>query len=80
MMRRQPTLQFFTHFAKMTMQIMTKVAIWWVPGHKIGRKGLGTRRIGGTMVLGVHLNMVGGGEVGPPLHVFHRVVLTEVAT
>ena len=63
---------------KMTMMIMTKVAIWWGPDHKFGRKGLGMRRIGSTMVLSVHLNVVGDGEASPPLHVFHRVPTLHV--
>lgn len=62
----------------MTVMIMTKAAIWWEPDHKIGRRGLGMRRIGGTMVLGLHLNVVGGGEAGPPLHVFHRVATLHI--
>ena len=64
--------------AKMTMMIMKKVAIWWEPDHKTGKRGLGMWRIGSTMVLGVLLNVVGGGEADPPLHVFHRVAILHI--
>ena len=60
--------------AKMTVKIMTKVAIWWALGRKIGKKGC----IGGTMVRDVHLNMVGDEEAGPPVHVFHRVATLHI--
>ena len=59
--------------AKMTVKIMTKVDMCWAPGHKIGRTGLGMRRIGSSLAKGFHLSGVGGGEEGPPPHVWQRL-------